>query len=534
MHKRLAVYVAVIFFALSAVYLPVAMALEYKDIEMRKNEVVNQESNLADVAKTIMSQKTTRLVSDLLYVTDSLRLNENAADGYAQLKKEWLAFANRKRIYDQIRFIDLSGNEAIRINYSATGAYIVPDEELQYKGDRPYFTDTIGLALNEVYISRLDLNVEGDAVEEPIKPMIRLAMPYYDGAGRLRGIVILNYLANDILAQLKEVASSSRGEVYLLNADGYWLYDSTDSSREWAFMYKDRVDESFAKEYPEEWAKLQGANELIITQNGVFHATRIFAENDIFDESVGYSLVLGGGDFLLISRIPPDTEEGALFSNSIPTLVWHTIHKNGFVFLLFLMLAGTISVFLEMRHRASDKVRYFSEYDTMTGIHNRRAGLEKLQQMYRENKKTGQALSLCFIDINGLKEVNDHLGHEAGDELITGVVGGIRACIRAQDMAARLGGDEFLLVLRGVDEAGAEEIWTRISARYEEINQSAQKPYLVSASHGIEMVCGTVPDDIDMALNRADQKMYEEKRRIKQNFSVLRKATLSGTKTTLQ
>lgn len=172
MHKRLAVYVAVIFFALSAVYLPVAMALEYKDIEMRKNEVVNQESNLADVAKTIMSQKTTRLVSDLLYVTDSLRLNENAADGYAQLKKEWLAFANRKRIYDQIRFIDLSGNEAIRINYSATGAYIVPDEELQYKGDRPYFTDTIGLALNEVYISRLDLNVEGDAVEEPIKPMI--------------------------------------------------------------------------------------------------------------------------------------------------------------------------------------------------------------------------------------------------------------------------------------------------------------------------------------------------------------------------
>ena len=227
--------------------------------------------------------------------------------------------------------------------------------------------------------------------------------------------------------------------------------------------------------------------------------------------------------------------------NDVMAFSYDVLHGRGFigtmsqdVFLLFLMLAGTISVFLEMRHRASDKVRYFSEYDTMTGIYNRRAGLEKLQQMYRENKKTGQALSLCFIDINGLKEVNDHLGHEAGDELITGVVGGIRACIRAQDMAARLGGDEFLLVLRGVDEAGAEEIWTRISARYEEINQSAQKPYLVSASHGIEMVCGTVPDDIDMALNRADQKMYEEKRRIKQNFSVLRKATLSGTKTTLQ
>ncbi len=521
MSRRMFGYIAALFFALSAVFLPVAAILEYKDRELQRSEILSQESSLADVAKTIMSQKTARLVSDLLYITDSLR-NYRNTDEYAALQQDWTAFANRKKVYDQIRYLDASGREVVRVNYAAAGAYAVAQSELQDKSDRYYFTDTIGLPDGSIYISKMDLNQEGDTVEQPIKPMIRLAAPYYDAAGVCRGIVVLNYYANDILSQLKEVSSTSRGEVYLLNEAGYWLYDSADSGKEWGFMYADRQDVSFAAAYPAEWQALQQGAEQLTTDRGLFHATRIFAENDIFSDDADYSLVLGDGDFLLVSRLPADTPDGRLFTQGPGAVVLAALQKNGVVFLLLFLLACMLGVFLEMRRRERDEIRYFSEYDTMTGLYNRRAGFEKLQQIYQEARRAQKPVSLCFVDINGLKEVNDHLGHEAGDELILNVVAGFRACLRRQDIAARLGGDEFLLVLRGLDADGAEALWACIAGQYAEMDRSAGRRYRVSASHGIEAIGSSALGDIDLAVNRADQKMYEEKRRIKQNFSVLR------------
>ena len=83
-----------------------------------------------------------------------------------------------------------------------------------------------------------------------------------------------------------------------------------------------------------------------------------------------------------------------------------------------------------------------------------------------------------FIDINGLKEVNDYLGHEAGDELILSIVDIIKANIRDTDFVARLGGDEFLIIFNNTDEIGAENVWMRIHQGYERINENrGQKIY---------------------------------------------------------
>lgn len=523
MTRRMLGYAAALFFVCSAVFLPVAAALESKDREMQRSEILSGESSLAEVSKTIMSQKMTRLVSDLLYIGDSLRLCREDGSGYDGLKKEWIAFSNRKKVYDQIRYIDKNGSEVLRINYAESGAYAVADGDLQNKSDRPYFTDTMALSPNQIYISRMDLNVEGTAVEQPVKPMIRLSAPYYDTDGSLAGIVILNYYANDILSQLQEVSSTSRGSVYLLNAAGYWLYDSTDADRAWSFMYPERQEISFAKEYPAEWQGITAGTEVQVTKNGLFHCTNLFSDNSIFAEAAGYSFVLGDGDFYLVSQLSADTADGRLFTQNMWDVVRLTIHRNGLVFLLFALLSGTVAVFLDSHRRENEQIRYFSEYDTMTGIYNRRAGFEKLQQLYQETRKTGEPLSLCFVDINGLKEVNDGLGHEAGDELIRSVVEGIRRGTRKKDLLARLGGDEFLIVLPGMAEQQAEEVWKRISAYYAEIDRTENRPYHVSASHGVDAILRAAPDDIDLALNRADQKMYEEKRRLKEKWSALRR-----------
>ena len=158
----------------------------------------------------------------------------------------------------------------------------------------------------------------------------------------------------------------------------------------------------------------------------------------------------------------------------------------------------------------------------MTGVYNRRAGFEKLSQLYKSSKSKNSTISVCFIDINGLKEVNDALGHEAGDELILSVIAGIKNNIRNNDFVARLGGDEFLIVFEGMDESKAEEIWSRIIKEYNEINDMQGRKYIISVSHGIEVFRSNSNQFIDEIINNADEKMYNEKRIIKKDLKVLR------------
>jgi diguanylate cyclase (GGDEF)-like protein len=158
----------------------------------------------------------------------------------------------------------------------------------------------------------------------------------------------------------------------------------------------------------------------------------------------------------------------------------------------------------------------------MTGIFNRRTGFEKLKQLYKNIEKNENKVSVCFIDINGLKDVNDYLGHEVGDELILTITNGIKNRIRENDFVARLGGDEFLIIFEGLDESDAEAAWQRIVAEFEQINDTENRRYLVSVSHGIETFSGDTNEYIDMIINQADEKMYREKKIIKKNLKIIR------------
>jgi hypothetical protein len=187
---------------------------------IKRSELETTEAKLVDVEKTVMSYRIDRLITDLLYISSSFELDGAAGRDYSSIKARWLAFSNSKKIYDQIRFIDASGNEVLRVNYSSDGAYATASEDLQNKSERPYFQSTITLQKHQIYISKLDLNFEYGAIETPIKPMIRLATPVFHEDGTLDGIIILNYLAEDMLSQVRTIASTSTGDIFLLNQRG--------------------------------------------------------------------------------------------------------------------------------------------------------------------------------------------------------------------------------------------------------------------------------------------------------------------------
>lgn len=520
--KKTVLYALGVFLILSLGYFLITLVIQINVDRAEKNEILKQEEQVVDVEKTIISNKVNRMVTDLMYVTDALGIGDNGRGDYSDAESNWLAFSNRKLIYDQISFIDLDGNEVIRVNYAPTGATLTKAKDLQNKADTNYFNDAISLEENQVYVSKLELNKENNLVSQPIKPMIRLATPYYGARGQLEGIVILNYSASDLLSQVEKIASTSQGNIFMMNADGYWLYNSSDSSKAWAFMYDNQKNVSFKNEFPDVWETIQAnENGALISEKGVFNYTNILTDDEFALDSK-QSLTLGLGDWTIVSCIPPDTDDGQLLTSNLGDTALLVLKNHLFAYFLIFLMALFLAMLLTINKLKNDEIRYFSEYDTMTGVFNRRAGFDKLTQLYKNIEKNETEISVCFIDINGLKDVNDYLGHDAGDELILTITNGIKNNIRENDFLARLGGDEFLIVFDELDEISAEEIWKKVVDGFEQINDNDNRRYVISASHGIESF-NSSNEYIDTIINQADEKMYREKKIIKKDLQVIRK-----------
>ena len=112
--------------------------------------------------------------------------------------------------------------------------------------------------------------------------------------------------------------------------------------------------------------------------------------------------------------------------------------------------------------------RILDGIDHLTGALNRRVGLDAIQREMDRTTRTGDPLVLAFIDVDGLKPVNDRHGHAAGDELLRETVESIRAHLRSYDVITRVGGDEFLCSLAGLDTAGARKRFDEISVQHTE------------------------------------------------------------------
>ncbi len=516
-------YTLIVFFSFSVVYSGVLLVIETNETKAEQQLVLNHEKSILNVQSSVIRNKLVRLISDTLYLMDSYRINLEGHSDFSELEEQWLAFSNRSKIFDQIRFIDVNGDERIRVNYSADGAYLTSDTELQNKKDRYYFTETIGLDDNQIYISKLDLNVENGLIEQPIKPMLRLCVPTLGTDGELLGIIVVNYLADDLLGAIRSTSAGSYGVLFLLNSNGYWIVNEDESATQWAFMYEGMEDVSFAHESPYAWDTIKaGQDSSIVTENGVFVFTNIFLNSSVAINNCAYSPVLGDGDFHVVLYLSNESVAGSTFYRTWLTELSSVLGAQVFVYLLFLGLAVTLGWFIGFNKSKREEIQYFSEYDVLTGVFNRRAGFYKLNKLFKEASGAGKTISICFLDINGLKNVNDTLGHDAGDELIVSVANGIKAAVRSNDVVARLGGDEFLIVFWDADEERAAQIWERILAEYTQINDTENHAYIVSVSCGIEALPPDSKQSIDDAVNAADEKMYANKREIKKDLKVIR------------
>jgi len=205
-----------------------------------------------------------------------MQLLETGDPIYAKLiNQEYLAFIRQKAIYDQVRFIDATGQEICRVNFNRGNPQIVSKSDLQSKKNRYYFKDTFSLAAGQIFVSPFDLNIEKGQIETPLKPMIRFGTPIFDTSGRKRGIIVLNFLGRTLLDAIDKVAKLSPGATMLLNADGYWLHGEKSENR-WGFMYEDKKARRFQATYPSVWKRISTADSTQLhSGRGVFTSVNI-------------------------------------------------------------------------------------------------------------------------------------------------------------------------------------------------------------------------------------------------------------------
>lgn len=161
---------------------------------------------------------------------------------------------------------------------------------------------------------------------------------------------------------------------------------------------------------------------------------------------------------------------------------------------------------LEERRQEEQELFLRASCDVLTGFYNRSYAEETMAAMQREN--TG--FILCFIDLDGLKYVNDHFGHEEGDRYLRMVAEQIRrGCRSGRDFLCRYGGDEFLVLFTETDVDEARERVRLVNDRLHALKKDSSFPYALSFSYGI--VQSPEFNDWRAMIRSADEQMYEQK-----------------------
>lgn len=177
-----------------------------------------------------------------------------SADSLQALQSAFLTLARRNPYYQQIRWIDETGQERVRIMRDLGELHAVAAQDLQDKRDRYYFTAANALPVGELYISRLDLNVEHGQIEIPTRPMLRIATPVEDARGTRRGVVVINIALKYMLDVVRNMQKASINTDYmLLNQQGYQL-SGTHQNEQFDLQLDPGI--SFAQQYPEIWTKI--------------------------------------------------------------------------------------------------------------------------------------------------------------------------------------------------------------------------------------------------------------------------------------
>jgi len=292
------------------IFLPLAIfvggviwAFYYTNIKAEREIFESTESNAVELQQAIIVNKFKLIDSDIAVLSQYQELKslvEGCEDVKEKLANELLTLSKGKRCYDQIRYLDDTGMEVVRINFNNGDPIRVPEEKLQNKSGRYYFDDAFALNEGDIFVSPLDLNIENGVIERPskgnihprqqifdsiwiqakdgkyVKPMMRFATPVFSRNGQKKGIVLVNYFGTQLINVFSEMSENSIDQCFLVNQDGFWLKGPCREA-EWGFMQEHDKKQTFENSFSKAWGKISKQESgQFCTVEGLFTFTTVY------------------------------------------------------------------------------------------------------------------------------------------------------------------------------------------------------------------------------------------------------------------
>lgn len=201
---------------------------------------------------------------------------------------------------------------------------------------------------------------------------------------------------------------------------------------------------------------------------------------------------------------------GAFFTESYPTFL--TPHPVNFAFAIVAnatTVLSMVAILLAHRDEAARELERLATLDDLTGVFNRRAWLLRAHTAMAMSVRHDHPMAVLMMDLDHFKQVNDTLGHEAGDRALKFVAKALQAAVRNGDVVGRYGGEEFCVLMNHADHAGAIALETRMRQHLCEASRR-ELGFELSYSAGIAMRASQ-DDTLEAMLSRADSTLYRAK-----------------------
>ncbi len=501
-HKKILIRNTIVLSGMTFLPLAIATYLVYSTtLNVHLENVLGLELATLSKHNNIVQEPFQHVINDLCIIPELHEFRNYLAGilGNSDVTDDILKISYIVDQYDQIRLIDQNGNENLRINNPGGQPFSVDTGLLQNKSKRYYFEETVRLNDGNIFISPIDLNIENGKIEEPYKPMIRFATPVYEKED-LAGVMIINYRAERLIANIIRSLESPEAEYMLVNSDGFWIHNNN-AELEWGFMFSN--NNSVKNQYPEFWQDIQTKDFGTHTgPEGAFVFHKITYPENLLDcnKQTLNSLAGSGSYWWSISHFSPN----AIGNMRAP----YSLYRNAFFAIAFIFSASlgfTAALYLDQRRSREDTILDMALHDKLTGLENRRSFSEKLNLEIERCKRSGNSLAVLYMDLDGFKEINDTFGHDLGDQVLIDIGTILTKNIRQIDTCARFGGDEFVVLLSTVSQpddalAKANDILARV-------NQQSWRGKSVGISIGIAIF----PEDAETThdlIKHADGAMY--------------------------
>jgi diguanylate cyclase (GGDEF)-like protein len=413
-----------------------------------------------------------------------------------------------------IMFVDASGNIVSSKAYDLKSNKVaqVPKGFLSY------------LSGNEFPLQRNHMSNISGIVLLPEGPLFIAGRPILksDGKGPVRGTLIFGrYFDTDYL---KKLADESELALELYRFNNQALPDDFKNARD-----------SLSAESPV-FAKLLSKNKIAgyTILNDVYGKPalilRITMHRDIYNQGMNnfyyfvlsltvVGLVLGIVTFFLLeeqvlsrlTRLSRDLKSIGASGN--PSMRVHVTGKDELS-----LMKDEINGMLEALERSEKALRKSEEAllalslrDELTGLYNRRGFLTLAEQQLKVATRARKGLLMIFVDLDGMKDINDALGHRQGDSALVDTARILKKTFRESDIIARYGGDEFIILSLETPESGIELFELRLKEHLEYHTRHESRPYTLSLSTGFARYDPENPLSIEDLLFEADRIMYEQK-----------------------